>query len=211
MARQVDAELLEALEAPVVSPFLLADFEFDSGTLRFWTGIGPLSLGGFEWTGGGNLVGVSPCNEKQALEAQGMKFTLNGISSALLSAIMLEEYQGRRCNLYISAFSTASQIIGLEDDGDLLLENGDTISLEQANVLEAYKIFSGIMDTMEFSDDGKEAIITLNAENILIELRRTKTRRLTDQDQQQRFPGDRGLEFVAGLQDKVVNWWGNNK
>ena len=53
---------------------------------------------------------------------------------------------------------------------------------------------------------GGISTVTLTAESRLRDLERVRTRRYTDADQQSRFPGDKGLEYVPSLQDKQLIW-----
>jgi hypothetical protein len=76
-------------------------------------------------------------------------------------------------------------------------------------------IFAGRMDVMQISDDGQTSLITMSAENKLIDFKRTREQRYTDEDQQTLFPTyaaitlpDLGLEFVNAIQEKTI-YWGN--
>ena len=62
------------------------------------------------------------------------------------------------------------------------------------------------MDIMKIDEGAESANITLNLENRLIALDRAKNRRYTHEDQQERFSGDLGFEFVPDLQDKQIIW-----
>lgn len=73
-------------------------------------------------------------------------------------------------------------------------------------IADPFLIFDGRMDTAEIADGGDTATITLTAESRLRDLERVRTRRYTDADQQSRFPGDKGLEYVPSLQDKQIVW-----
>ena len=67
-------------------------------------------------------------------------------------------------------------------------------------------IFDGRMDTIEIVDGGPTATITMKVENRLRDLERARVRRYTDADQQARFPGDSGLEYVLALQEIDIPW-----
>ena len=69
-----------------------------------------------------------------------------------------------------------------------------------------YQVFAGRMDIMSIQEDGKTATISLQVENVLIDLERPRTRKLTDEEQRKRFPGDASLENVASLQDRQISW-----
>jgi hypothetical protein len=46
----------------------------------------------------------------------------------------------------------------------------------------------------------------LTAESRLIDLERSRERRYTSEDQKIDYPNDKGLEFIADLQDKEIVW-----
>ena len=62
------------------------------------------------------------------------------------------------------------------------------------------------MDTMGIEDTGDTANISLTAESRLIDLERSRERRYTSEDQKIDYPNDKGLEFIADLQDKEIVW-----
>ena len=77
-------------------------------------------------------------------------------------------------------------------------------------VADPYAIFSGFMDVMTLKDAGERASIAVNCENELITLENPKITRYTPEDQAINFPNDKGLEYVASLQDQEI-LWGNTK
>ena len=42
----------------------------------------------------------------------------------------------------------------------------------------------------------------------MVDLQNPRIRRFTDADQKARYPADRGLEFIAGLQSKQIQFGG---
>ena len=50
--------------------------------------------------------------------------------------------------------------------------------------------------------------MSVTAESRLIDLDVTRERRYTDADQKIDFPDDKGLEFIADIQDKEIIWGG---
>ena len=73
-------------------------------------------------------------------------------------------------------------------------------------VSDPYTIFDGFMDIMKVNDSGGRANIALDCESQLIALEKPNTRRYTPEDQKIDFPNDKGLEFVASIQDDEVVW-----
>lgn len=183
MGRDITAAQEAETLKQVLQPFLLAEFEFSGGTQRFWTGGGDLPWNGNTYTGTGLMGRVSGINETLELRASGVVFELNGLDPALLATALTEDYQGRTCRAYLGTF---------QPDG--------------AITADPTLIYAGRMDVMGDEDDGRTGSIQLTAENHLVDLRRTRSWRNTDQDQKQLYPGDRGFEFVAALQDKEFVW-----
>lgn len=186
MSRGLTTDFKNAAAAGNLMPALLGHFDFSGGIVRVWTGIGDLSWGGNTYTGLGDLVGVSPITETNETRANGMRFSLNGIPSTLITRILAEGYRGRAAKLWLALFNSSGAIIA-----DPML------------------VFSGRMDQCLLDDTGETATCTITAESRLVDLQRPRERRRTDEDQKSLFSGDRGLEYVAGLQDKEIVWGGN--
>jgi hypothetical protein len=184
MARDLNASLSTAITEPVVAPAFFFKAEFPGGDLLAWSGYGNITFGGDTYLGVGDFGGVDKVDETADVRANGAAFTLSGIPSELIAIALLEEYQGRPCTLFLGALN---------------LTNGTIIGTP-------YPILSGRMDVMSIEEGADTGTITLTVENRLIELYRAKERRYTHEDQQIDFPGDLGLEYVAGLQEKPINW-----
>lgn len=185
MSRGLSSSYKSAAAAGNLAPALLGYFDFSGGAVRVWTGIGDLSWGGNTYTGLGDLVSVEPVQETNEVRANGLSFRLNGIPSAMVTRVIAEGYRGRACKLWLALFDSSAAVIA-----DPLL------------------LFSGLMDQCLLEDSGDKASITVVAESRLVDLQRPRERRYTDEDQQNLFAGDLGLEFIAGLQDKEILWGG---
>lgn len=204
--RNISAGILSEITSPAMLPALLAEMYFDSGNLYMWTGVGDLVWSGKTYIGGGNLVSISSVQETQNTEAKGLVCTLNGVPSNLIATALTEKSRGRAFKLYFTTINAQGHILQ-EDGDDIILEDGSGVLLTEANLLTVpYRIFTGLMDVMEFSDNGETAMISLSVESAMIVGERTKISRYTSEDQKRRFPSDRGLDFINQLQDKEVVW-----
>jgi hypothetical protein len=179
MSRDIATVIANALDDEVMEPFFAVDLEFDSGTLRFWSGVGTKSINGEDYIGAGTLLGISEIEETAEIAAAGATLTLSGIPAELLSLALSEPYQNRRCIIYFG-------IAGSEADMAIL--------------------FIGTMDRMDIEEGSETSTIRLAVENRLLDLERARVRRYTNNDQQSRFSGDRGLEFVETIQDRELFW-----
>jgi hypothetical protein len=177
-SRQIDSLLNAALNADTISPFIAVDLDV-STPVYMWSGYGDLIIGSKTYLGAGQLMSISTVEETTEIQAKGASITVTGIPSSFLSLALTEQYQGRECRIYF----------GLTNDPSGYVE-----------------VFSGELDQMNITEQGDTATIQLLAENILIVLERPVVRRFTAEDQKSRYPNDRGLEFVAGLQDKDLFW-----
>ena len=187
MARSITTAFKNAIKSSVVRPLLAVELEFSTGTLRFWNGYGDLTMtaGGSSntFTGLGDLIGVSPIGESDQVEAIGASLSLTGIKSSFISTALTGNYTNRNASIFLGVFDTSKSVIA-----------------------DVYTLFKGKMDIMKIDEGPESATITLNLENRLIALDRPLNRRFTHEDQQERFSGDLGLEFVPDLQDKEIIW-----
>lgn len=179
MARDLHNDFKTEIIKDVVSPIILAKINTSGGDVRAWTGFGKIIFNGEEYIGGGNLVSVSEVVEETDLSAQGVAVSLSGIPADILAISLGQVQHGRPATLWL----------GLMDNN---------LSL----IADPYEIYSGFTDVTSISEQGETSTITINIENRLIALERSKIRRYTDQIQRQTYPNDKGFEFVAGLQEK---------
>lgn len=175
--REMHTDVRTIFEGRLVDAVFLFEAFFDSGTLRFWTGLGELTVDGDTFTGAGNLISISQIEE--TIESRGLSGTvqLSGIPTANVSLAMTEPYQGRRAKCSIALFESGVMI------GTPLV------------------LYHPFMDVMEVEIGGPSSIIRMN-----VQTRKRKKREAfyTHEDQQQRFSGDQFFSRVNELQDKEI-------
>tara|TARA_R100000988_G_scaffold100173_2_gene70301 strand:+ start:519 stop:1421 length:903 start_codon:yes stop_codon:yes gene_type:complete len=93
--RGLDSTYRALARSDLIAPAVLVEALFDSGQIRFWTGLGDLVVGGVTYNGAGELLSISPTSETQNVRANGAQIGLTGISSALVSIALNEPCQGR--------------------------------------------------------------------------------------------------------------------
>jgi len=182
MARNLTAGMLAALSAPVVRPFYAVECEFSGGTVRANSTIYALTINGSTSLGVGRLGGVAPIEETTEGGAYQMALKLWGVPTDLIAVALTQRYQGRPARIFF----------GLLDDNHALIP-------------DPFLFFVGRMDTMRI-DLGQICTVTLMVENREADWDRPRTRRYTDEDQQDRFPGDGFFRYVTSLQDKQIRW-----
>lgn len=183
MSRNLSSGMQTAVEADVVRPIVLVQCAFDSGDLNLWNGIGDLTVNSVDYVGAGTLLGISEIAESSELQANGISVTLSGITDPLLAKARDEDYQGRELKVLLGAMDASNGVIS-----------------------NPVIVFSGFMDTMVINDSAETGTIVVTVENRLIEFERTRIRRYTAEDQKIDYPNDKGLEFVAEMQEKEIIW-----
>lgn len=183
MSRDLTTAFKTAITGEVVTPVVLTEAFFDSGTIRFWNGLGDFVYDGDTYTGSGNLLEVSQITETSNLEARGASFTLSGLPSSLIAIALAEDWQGR----------TITQRFAPLD------ANGDAIA-------DPFLFFSGECDAMDIEEAGSGANIKIAAENDILTLKRKSERRRTPEDQKIDYPTDSFFDQVAALQSLDIVW-----
>lgn len=183
MSRDTSASFNTAADSNVLYPALLAELEFSSGFTRMWSGYGDLVYDSNTYTGIGTLAGVSSVVEGADVSAGGITMTLNGIPPTFIALALADSRQGTQVRFHLALFDASGSIIDTAED-----------------------VFRGLMDVPTILKSQPTSSITITAESRLIELQKAKERRYTHEDQQELYPGDKGLEYVAGLQGKKINW-----
>ncbi|MBL3587720.1 hypothetical protein JMM61_20625, partial [Rhodovulum sulfidophilum] len=129
---------------------------------------------------------TSEATGKVAENARAIEAALTGFTAPLASVVValaeLEEFQRRRVTVFLALFEETGQI-------------------ETADVL-----FDGVADTME-SDDGPDtATTTLALEPRSMALGRKFPCYYLPEDQEKRFPGDKGFGLVQAIQNREDTW-----
>ena len=185
MPRALDPPLATAVSSNQTRPFYAATFHFARGAqpVRLWTGLRPIVIEGETYQGVGAFGQVGAVSETTETKAVGLALTLSGIPSNIVNDAIYSDFQGDFVDLYIG---------NVDADGDL---DG-----------RPFQIFRGIIDNMIIEESGVTTRITLKVETTMLELERPRESRYTPEEQQRRFPGDRGFDYVAGLQTKEIQW-----
>jgi len=179
----------------------LAEFDFESGLQRYWTGLGKLTtLDGRMWQGIGNFGSVSDIVTKEGLVAEKITFEIareaevDGDLIAIeatefgeaVRQAMQEEYEGRRCAIYAQVMN---------------METGECEGSPEP-------IWAGFMSQPEAEIRPETFAMRISAESLFVEGLDPPHAYLTNVDQQARFPGDLACEFAAELSQRQVNWFG---
>jgi|SaaInl33SG_5_DNA_1037386.scaffolds.fasta_scaffold04700_2 hypothetical protein len=179
MSREIPAGIASAITEKVTRPIYAVDLLFDSpNQIYLHTGIGNKTFNSITYQGVGDLLKVSAIDETNDLTASGASLKLNGLNSSLLTRALAEPYQNRTCNIYY----------GEEGNSNLIF------------------LFTGLMDVMQFSDDGEKSTIDLKVESHMIALKRQAVLKYTNESQRARFPNDTGMSYITGLQDQRLEF-----
>lgn len=185
MSRSLTTALKNETTAAALSPVMFALFDFQSGAVRVWSGLGSQTWDGNSYLGVGYFGSFSPVEETADVKANGVAFQLSGVPSSLISTVLGDNYQGRTVKLWLGAVNAAGAIVA-----------------------DPYLVFSGRMDAVEIDEGGDTSTIRVLAESRLVDLQRSRERRFTHEDQQIDFAGDEGLAFMPTAQSTPFVWGG---
>ena len=179
----LDTAIVNRLGADHQELFFAIKAEFDTSTIRLWTGTEDLTISGATYTGAGSLLNISDVEETQELKSSGLSITLSGMDATVLDYALTENYQNRPITLFLGYLSGSTN------------ETVGTLTL-----------FKGRMISMTVNDTPDGANISLDCENRLVDLNRPSNFRYTKDSQEFLHSGDKGFDRVASLQDKEIIW-----
>lgn len=183
MARDLGTTNTEQVQAGEVRPVVFAQLDFYGGTVRAHTGIGDITWGGNTWSGVGDFAGVGEIEEGTDIAARGVSLSINGIPSAVLSEALGAKYRGRAAKIWLGFLNASGALLA-----------------------DPYQVFGGRMDVMSVEDAGDTCSISVQCENRLVDFRRSRVSRYTQEDQNARFPMDFGLQYIARIADQTIQW-----
>lgn len=180
--KTIGTAMQTALESDHVEFLIFAELDFDSGTERYTSAGMDLSWNGYTWKGLGGLASISEIRESTTLEAIGVRLSLSGVPTAMISLALQDNPQGRVATLWLAVFDS--------DAGTLV----DTPMAE----------YVGRMDVLQIVRGSQQCTINVNVESRLADFARPSNGRYTDPDHQERVPGDKFFEFVPQMVEREL-------
>jgi len=181
--RALTSSMQTEVAAATLAPFFAFEGVFESGTLRMWTGFNTLVISGQDYYGAGDLINFTLVSETTELRATGMVAELNGAKSSLVPVALSQAKYGDPGTLFFGCLTNSMTVVSAP-----------------------YVVFLGKLDTARIEDSGEFCRISISYESQLIDLQRPRVRTYSPQDQALYSTGDKGFDFVAGLQDAAIDW-----
>lgn len=176
--------IIDALSDDETRTLALIRLDFASGLVLAHNRLGEIVYNSETYIGLGNLGSISAVSEGSELRPYTLRLGITGIPANLLATALNDEYQGRDADIFLAML----------DDQNQMIDGGPFIQIR-------YR-----MDYMEGQASESDGALSLTLQTRLSDWALPRIGRYTDQNQQSRFPGDLGLEFIAETSDKEINW-----
>lgn len=197
MAFDFEAVITAQLTGQTVRAELLVEFHFLSGITRVWNGFGRLptldpagGTGTVEWLGLMGFGGITGLKQPLNGTAPEMKLTLSGVDPSFAAKAKAEasEYFLRPVKIYLVFF------------------DADWQPISRPRLFLWARMYTLVPKREPNEGGGSVRSVTITAESPFAGRRRPRFGFLTDNDQQLRYPGDRGAERVAGIEAKNISF-----
>lgn len=186
MSARLTATTAAALAGETVRCAELVFFDFTSGQYRIWRGYGDLIAGSYLWKGLGDVGAISGLDAAINGAAPESTIVLSGVTPNISEAAAksFNEARGRAMTVYLQFFTATG----------VLLDTPLPIAILTMERIE-----------VQFTGPALRNV-TVHAESMFTARGFPPHGWLSDRDQQARYPGDRGLERMAILQQHAVTW-----
>jgi hypothetical protein len=179
----IDSAITSRLEADQQYSFFAVEAQFDTDTVRLWTGIDDITINSNTYTGAGSLLSISGVEDNFELKSTGLTVSVSGMNEEVLGYALSENYQNRFLTLFLGYVMGGSN--------------------EVSGVMT---LFKGRMTELAVSDSTEGANILVNAENRLVDLKRPSNLRYTKNSQKYIDANDTGYNRVNSIQDMEIVW-----
>lgn len=169
-------------DTDVVRPIFFAEFLFDTGPLRLNSSDHDITWGGYLWTGVGQLGSISEYTSTQGTQATSLRLTLQGLPASMVRDLANVNERRKPVKMFL---------VLLGDDYKLLTA--------------PFIWYIGTVDSLAVSVS-QTASASVSASSRLINWARAANTRYTDEEQQSKHPGDRGLSFLTDLPQRKIAW-----
>jgi hypothetical protein len=166
-------------------------FDFASGPIRVWEGMGKLITPstGEDWDGTGKIIRIEGGGQASGLFSANMKLTVafdrDSSADPIIKSVLhtQSEIYGRRYFCAIQFFN------------------------ENLKPIDSYRpYFVGVMDRVTYSATATAKEITLNVEPPLVRKNNARVTYFSDRDHKRRAADDDFLSRISRLQTKTIQW-----
>ncbi len=179
------------LEGRTVRCAHLVEFLFKTQTRRLWNGSYKLVANGHDWFGIRKLGTIEGLDDPGNLQAGDMRFTVSGVDPRFMAIPQLafsearREYVGRLVKVWLQFFDEDWQKL---DDP----------------IARACGIMDGLEVTRVPDGTGWRRTLSITAAKIFAGRNSPPASFYTNGDQQIRSPGDRALEYIASMEETII-------
>lgn len=183
MDRGASGAVVTQLGNAASEPCHLFEMYLDDQTARFSDAFRNLSWGGNTYIGAGQLIGFDGIEESATLQVASARIQLTGVLQDSIALLLSHNYIDRRVVIYKAFISGAGVVV------------------------DPVPIFDGRADSpiIEEDPDSGTCAVTIAAAQHWIDFERRPGRHTNHAEEQIWFPGDKGFEFVSGL-NKPLKW-----
>lgn len=183
MSRNLDAPTIAGVTGKVVPSLFLARLDFPTTPLYVHNGIWKIPFGGNTYIGIYDYAMLDIIEENVENRPADIVMGIKRVPKKIIDPAITENFHGRAAYVY---YAVASKM-GLP-------------------ISTPVEIWRGTMDYLELklNDDGLQYSMT--CKSAMSSWARTKVRRVTDANQQKRFPGDTAMKWLTTLEEKSVIW-----
>lgn len=181
--KSIDAGILSALSAETVRAIYLVRLDFDGGTIGWNSGYRDITYGGATYLGLGDITSIAAVKEEVGIKSATLAVGVSGIDPTIVSLLLSEPYINRQASVHYTLLDAEDQVI-----------SGSPVLL-----------FRGTIDSIE-GTFGSTASFTVSLKSRLADWERVRMVRNTDAEQQRAYPGDKGFEFVAQMEQAKIIW-----
>lgn len=193
MALALDSPAAARIAATVRGAAWLVEMQFTTAPLRFTSAPITVDALGYSWLGLGHLCEVGTLAESADASAARLTISLAATNQALLAAALgnVAAYRGRRARLYLQLFDEQFQPVGAPRQ-------------RWAGYMDKVQVPRKRSPAAGGGSQGRIEMVCSRAG--MARARNNHGLRMTDAQQQQRWPGDTGLRYVQQLLEQPSTW-----
>lgn len=193
MSVVLDANAAARIATTVRGVAALVDLDFTSGTIRYTSSPIKITVDGNMYTAYGNLVDIGTMTESESNSAEKMTLKFTVVNNAMLALCLgnIDNYRGKAVRIYFQLMT------------DRFVPDGAPVR-RWSGYMDKVQVTRQRSDPDGGASSGKIEIVCSRAG--MARARNYQGRRLTNTQQQQRYPGDRGLEYLQALIEQPARW-----